>query len=112
MSIKIKSSSVVETVNILQGNDDAVMIDVREQNEVDEIAPSVGRFFPMSKINPATFASDCNVRKDQPIFLFCRSGNRSMRVAEALAEQGFQNLTNVTGGILAWQAAGLPLKNS
>ena len=111
MSTKIKSSSVMETINTLQSNKDAVMIDVREQNEADEIAPSVGRFFPMSKINPATFASDCGVRKDQPIFLFCRSGNRSMRVAEALAEHGFQNLTNVTGGILAWQAEGLPLKN-
>jgi rhodanese-related sulfurtransferase len=111
MSTQIKSASVRETYEALNRDKDAVMIDVREQAEVDEAAPSVGLFFPMSKINPETFAKDCKVRKDQPIFLFCRSGGRSMRVAEALAEHGFENLTNVSGGIIAWQAQGLPLKN-
>jgi rhodanese-related sulfurtransferase len=96
--------------DLLKVNQDAVMVDVREQTEVDQVAPAVGRFFPMSQINPDTFASDCGVRKDQALYLFCRSGNRSMRVAEALAQNGFTNLTNVSGGILAWQAEGLPLK--
>ncbi len=111
MTTKIKISTVSETYQVLQANKHAIMIDVREQSEIDEAAPAVGVFFPMSKINPETFASECKVRKDQPIFLFCRSGGRSMRVAEALATQGFTDLTNVTGGILAWQAEGLPLKN-
>lgn len=111
MTTKIKTSTVSETYEFLQANKHAVMIDVREQSEVDEAAPAVGVFFPMSKINPETFATDCNVKKDQPLFLFCRSGGRSMRVAEALATQGFKDLTNVTGGIIAWQAVGLPLKN-
>jgi rhodanese-related sulfurtransferase len=110
MTSSIKSSSVQETFNILKANKDAVMIDVREQAEVDDVAPCVGKVFPMSQINPETFAIDCGVRKDQQIFLFCRSGNRSMRVAQALADCGFTDLTNVTGGILAWQAEGLPLK--
>lgn len=110
MSNSIKLASVQETFEALQKVSDAVMIDVREESEVDEIAPSVGLFFPMSKINPETFSKDCKVRLDQPIFLFCRSGGRSMRVAEALAQQGFKDLTNVSGGILAWQAQGLPLK--
>jgi rhodanese-related sulfurtransferase len=112
MATQVKSSTVQETFNILKNSKDAVMIDVREQAEVDDVAPAVGKFFPMSKINPETFAEDCGVRKDQQVFLFCRSGNRSMRVAQALAECGFKDLTNVTGGILAWQAEGLPLKKS
>jgi rhodanese-related sulfurtransferase len=111
MTSPVKSASVQETFDILNKNKDAVMIDVREPAEVDEIAPAVGLFFPMSQINPETFAEDCKVHPDQPIFLFCRSGNRSMRVAEALAEQGFKDLTNVTGGIVAWKNQGLPLKN-
>jgi rhodanese-related sulfurtransferase len=111
MSNTIKSASVQEAYEALQQIKDAVMIDVREQAEADEAAPSVGLFFPMSKINPETFAKDCKVRHDQPIFLFCRSGNRSMRVAESLAQHGFKDLTNVSGGIIAWQAQGLPLKS-
>jgi rhodanese-related sulfurtransferase len=111
VTTKIKTATVSETYQVLQANKHAIMIDVREQSEIDEAAPAVGVFFPMSKINPETFASECNVKKDQPIFLFCRSGGRSMRVAEALATQGYTDLTNVTGGILAWQAEGLPLKH-
>ncbi|MEI6833216.1 MAG: rhodanese-like domain-containing protein [bacterium] len=110
MPTGIKSASVQETFEVLRQNTDAVMIDVREQSEVDAVAPSVGLFFPMSKINPETFAKDCKVRQDQPIFLFCLSGGRSMRVAEALAKHGFKDLTNVSGGVMAWQAQGLPLK--
>lgn len=110
MSNSVKSATVHEAFEALQKIKDAVMIDVREQAEVDEVAPAVGLFFPMSKINPETFGKECKVRFDQPLFLFCRSGNRSMRVAEALAQQGFKDLTNVSGGILAWQAEGLPLK--
>lgn len=110
MATNVKSANVQETFDVLQKVADAVLIDVREQPEVDEVAPAIGLFFPMSKINPETFAKDCKVRKDQPIFLFCRSGGRSMRVAEALAEHGFKDLTNVSGGIMAWQAHGLPLK--
>lgn len=106
----VKSASVQETYEALQKKSDAVLIDVREQPEVDEVAPAMGLFFPMSKFNPETFAKDCKVRQDQPIYLFCRSGGRSMRVAEALAEHGFKDLTNVSGGIIAWQAHGLPLK--
>ena len=108
---KIKSCSVQEVLDALKNNNDAVMIDVREPGEVAEIAPAVGIFYPMSKINPETFATDSKVRKDQAIYLLCRSGGRSMRVAEALAECGFSNLTNVTGGITAWEAQGLPLKS-
>jgi len=110
MNAKIKSCSVEETITALKQNKDAVMIDVREDDEVAEVAPAVGLFYPMSQINPETFAKDCKVRKDQPVYLFCRSGGRSMRVAQALSEHGFTDLTNVTGGIIAWQAAGLPLK--
>lgn len=110
MKPTIKSANVNETKAILEQNSDAVMIDVREHAEAETASPTLGKLYPMSLINPVTFATDCGVRKDQPIFLFCRSGGRSMRVAMALAAEGFNDLTNVEGGILAWEAAGLPLK--
>jgi rhodanese-related sulfurtransferase len=107
---KIKTATVQETITTLQQNPKAVLVDVREQDEVDEIAPLIGTFFPMSKINPLTFHSDCKVEKNQPLFILCKVGGRSMRVAAALADAGFTDLTNVTGGIMAWEAAGLPVK--
>ena len=41
-----------------------------------------------------------------PIYVFCRSGRRSRLVTDFLRNQGYQNVSNVTGGILAWQEAG------
>ena len=45
--------------------------------------------------------------KDRPVYVYCRSGRRSMMAAEALAKDGF-TLYNLDGGIMAWQKAGLP----
>jgi rhodanese-related sulfurtransferase len=42
--------------------------------------------------------------------MICRSGNRSGRAAQALASIGFSRVMNLTGGMLAWNAAGLPIE--
>jgi rhodanese-related sulfurtransferase len=41
--------------------------------------------------------------------LYCRSGNRSGRTTEIMADLGFTDVADVDGGILAWTAAGLPV---
>lgn len=46
--------------------------------------------------------------KDQPIACICRSGNRSTQACSDLAARGY-DATNVSGGMNAWQAAGLPV---
>jgi rhodanese-related sulfurtransferase len=112
MSQSIRRVSVQEALDAISNNKNAVLIDVRELEEIQAVAPTIGTACPMSTITPLTFDSINNVTKDQPIYLFCRSGNRSMRVAMALAEIGYSNLANVEGGILAWEAAGLPVKRS
>ena len=44
------------------------------------------------------------------IFMYCRSGNRSSSVLALADELGFQRVYDLRGGILAWKAAGLPLR--
>jgi rhodanese-related sulfurtransferase len=41
--------------------------------------------------------------KDQPIYVYCRSGNRSGQACLILETAGFTNTINVAGGMLAWQ---------
>jgi rhodanese-related sulfurtransferase len=41
--------------------------------------------------------------KDEEVFLYCRSGNRSGQAALILETMGFSNCINVIGGMLAWQ---------
>ena len=45
---------------------------------------------------------------DAPLVFICRSGSRSDAVATALAGMGYSTY-NVTGGMIAWQAAGYPV---
>ena len=43
-----------------------------------------------------------------PIVFYCHSGVRSAHACAYMAEQGFDKLYNLQGGILAWGKAGLP----
>ena len=49
-----------------------------------------------------------SIDPEQPIVFYCRSGARSAMAAEALRGAGF-DAHNMVGGLLAWEAAGLPL---
>lgn len=47
--------------------------------------------------------------KKKPYIIYCRSGMRSLYSAEILEELGYTDVTNMKGGLLAWQSAGKPV---
>ncbi len=49
------------------------------------------------------------VPKDRQVYVHCKSGRRSARAAKLLAENGFDRIENMLGGIIAWQDAGYPV---
>jgi rhodanese-related sulfurtransferase len=77
------------------------MVDVREQHEWDGAHAPESVLLPMSQLQ----ARVQELPADQPLLVLCHSGARSERVAVALRDAGY-NAATVTGGILAWQAAG------
>lgn len=50
------------------------------------------------------------VHKDVPILLYCRTGGRGALAALSLNRIGYTNVKSVTGGIIGWEQAGLPLE--
>ena len=44
------------------------------------------------------------------IVLYCAHGNRSLRLAKAMHEHGFEDVVSLAGGIVAWAEAGLPVE--
>ena len=47
--------------------------------------------------------------KDQPVFIYCRSGNRSGKAAKQMKAMGFTAVYNLEGGIGAWSKRGKPI---
>jgi rhodanese-related sulfurtransferase len=79
------------------------LIDVREEYEFDEF--NIGAtLIPLGELPDRL--EEIEAWKDQEILIHCRSGARSGRAKEYLMSEGYSNVRNVLGGVLAWQAAG------
>ena len=48
--------------------------------------------------------------KEKPVFVYCRSGNRSGKAALKLKSMGFQKVYDLEGGITDWEDAGMPIE--
>jgi rhodanese-related sulfurtransferase len=49
------------------------------------------------------------IPQDKPVVLYCRSGARSAQACAFMPQKGFDNMHNLTGGILAWARSGKPI---
>jgi len=79
------------------------LIDVREAHEYEEAHVPGALLLPMSEIADRVD----ELPAGGEVFLICRTGARSMRVAEHLRAQGIEAV-NVAGGTMAWVEAGHP----
>jgi phage shock protein E len=97
----------VQTAHDALGTDgNAQLVDVREPSEWAETGvPEGAVLIPLGDLE-AQAASQLS--SDQPVYVICRSGNRSQTGSGILAGLGFTEVYNVDGGVNAWTAAGLP----
>jgi rhodanese-related sulfurtransferase len=86
------------------------VIDVREDNEFrGELGHVPGsRLIPLRAL--AGRASELGVPNDGRIVVVCRSGVRSSTAAAILTSLGFDDVSNLKGGMLAWNELGLPVE--
>jgi len=80
------------------------VVDVREPAEFACKRLAGSRNVPLSQVETADWP------KDRPILLVCRSGRRSAEAARRLSARGFADLTNLAGGLMAAEAAGVALE--
>ncbi|MBC7411753.1 MAG: rhodanese-like domain-containing protein [Bacteroidia bacterium] len=93
----VNEITVQEVKKALDEHQNIIIIDVREQHEVD--AANFGAIhIPMGEV-----LNRLNeIPKDKPVYIHCRSGSRSGAICNALMNNGYTNVFNIKGGIMAW----------
>lgn len=84
--------------------DDATLIDVREPDELAQVRIPGALSMPMS-----TLGDHLDELPDGTFYLVSHSGMRSARITESLIQQG-HDAVSVIGGIVQWEAEGLPVE--
>lgn len=94
-----------DVAGILQSAPNAILIDVREPDEVRVEAVPGAVSLPLSEIEERVG----ELAGYGPVLFMCRSGGRSMQAAQFAENSGIADVHNVSGGLIAWHAAGLPV---
>jgi len=76
----------------------ALLIDVREPHELEITHVVDALHIPLGELPQKA----STLPRDRPLLLLCHHGGRSRRATDYLRHLGFENATNVAGGIDAW----------
>lgn len=88
-----------------------ILVDVRTESEWESGIPKGA--YTVTLGDPRMVDTIYGFMKEDasaPVAVICRSGMRSGRAAKLLAGAGFTDVSNVRGGMMAWTAANLPVK--
>lgn len=97
----MKTIDVTELKARLESGEQMNLVDVREPAEHAEFNVG-GLLLPLGDIRMGDTEAIDHL-KEQEVIVYCRSGNRSGQAAMVLETMGFQNVINVTGGMLSWK---------
>jgi molybdopterin/thiamine biosynthesis adenylyltransferase/rhodanese-related sulfurtransferase len=95
-----------ERARALLGSDHPpALVDIREEWELESGTIAGSEHIPMGEVG-----ARLDAQRDGHIVLYCAHGNRSLRLAKAMHEHGFEDVVSLAGGIVAWAEAGLPVE--
>lgn len=101
------SISPQEAFRRLQEDRRVILVDVRQPLETQSGIVPGSVLIPLTEFGRRM----TELPRDRPILTICRSSHRSPIAAKQLKEAGYQ-VTNVSGGMMAWQKAGLPIADT
>ncbi len=92
----------------LINREDALVVDVREPNEFASGHVLGAKNLPLARIDAP--AAELAKKKERPVIVYCDGSERSAKALAVLKKQGFTRVANLSGGLAAWQQAGLPVE--
>jgi len=107
----IKTVSVYELSDQLEIDPESVLIDVRQPMEFRQGHVPQARNIPLGSMPLVQMQAEWSRDAEgKPTFFICHSGERSQELLDVLVDAGFENVQCVAGGMVAWQAMGLPIE--
>ena len=104
---KFTKLSPAAAVSLMNNNDDVVFLDVREPGETANGKITRAIQIPVGTVKERI--AELEKHKDKPVVVYCKTGARSSIACNALTKQGFSDVYSLTGGIMSWQEAHLPI---
>lgn len=92
----------------LSADKNAQLVDVREPSEWAETGVPEGAV--LVSLGDLEAQAGSQLSAADPVYVICRSGNRSQTGSDILVGLGFAEVHNVDGGVNEWVAAGLPVE--
>jgi len=109
----IKTVSVHELCEQLEADPQSVLIDVRSPREFDLGHVPQARNIPLGSMSSRQIMAEWGREAEgKSIYFICLSGGRSQQLLDELLQAGFQGAQCVAGGMIAWQALGLPIEST
>lgn len=99
--------STLEAVQMIN-RQDALLLDVRESAEFKGARVAGSRHIALKEL-PGKLG-ELEKFKNKPILLLCQTGNRSAQAAGTMKKAGFTQVATLSGGLMAWQQAGMPVE--
>jgi rhodanese-related sulfurtransferase len=100
--VEVRQAPIADVPTTFDGS--VILLDVREDDEWQRGHAPGAQHIPMSQV-PSRLGE---INADATLFVVCKVGGRSQRVAQYLAQNGYSPV-NVAGGMLAWADAGRPV---
>lgn len=103
----INEINCIELNELLKSKAPLVLFDCREQFEWNEGHIKEAILVPLNDFSKASLVHLPS--KDTPVFIICRSGNRSMMASLMLLSKGYTQVSNVEGGMIDWARQGFEI---
>jgi len=97
-----------EAFEKLKSNKNTLLVDVRSSPEYQQAHVSGSLLIPVQELQSQ--AASLKKHESKEIFVICHSGSRSLTAQRILTNMGFEQVTNVIGGVSRWHQEGLPLE--
>jgi len=95
-----KALDPVEVKHLLETNENAILLDVRSPGEWDScrIETPQTKLLPLKELRTKLGS----LPRDAEIVIYCQTGTRAYQAQRILSNEGFENVTFLDGGIIAW----------